>query len=57
MLGGLACIAGAAWYGDRLPSHSYEVAITLFGSAMMIAAHRLNHTFCKSCDCSSVLEP
>ena len=53
MSGGLACIAGGAWFGDRLPSHAYEVAITLCGSALMIAAHRLNHTFCKACDCAS----
>jgi MerC mercury resistance protein len=53
MMGGLACIAGSAWFGDRLPSHAYEVAITMVGSGLMIAAHRLNHTFCKSCDCSS----
>jgi hypothetical protein len=31
------------------------VAITLCGSALMIAAHRLNHTFCRSCECSSFL--
>ena len=53
MFSGLAFIAGAAWFGDRLPSHTYEVAVTLCGSAMMIAAHRLNHTFCKDCECSS----
>lgn len=53
MLGGLGCIAGSAWLGDSLPSHAYEVAITMVGSGLMIAADRLNHTFCKSCDCSS----
>lgn len=53
MLGGLAGIAGAAWFGDRLPSHGYEVGITVLGSALMITAHRLNHTFCRSCECSS----
>jgi hypothetical protein len=53
MMGGLGCIAGSAWFGDRLPSHAYEVAVTMMGSALMIAAHRLNHTFCKSCECSS----
>jgi hypothetical protein len=53
MFGGLGCIAGAAWFGDRLPSHPYEVAITMVGSALMISAHRLNHTFCRSCECSS----
>jgi hypothetical protein len=49
----LGCIAGAAWFGDKLPSHAMEVTITFCGSGFMIAAHRLNHTFCKSCECSS----
>lgn len=49
---GLGCIAGAAWLGDKLPSHAFEVAITFCGSGFMIAAHRMNHTFCKSCECS-----
>jgi hypothetical protein len=53
MIAGLGCIAGSAWFGDRLPSHAYEVAITMVGSSLMISAHRLNHTFCRSCDCSS----
>jgi hypothetical protein len=30
-----------------------EVTITFFGSGLMIAAHRMNHTFCRSCECSS----
>lgn len=49
MLCGLGCIAGAAWLGDLLPAHGFEVAITFVGSALMIAAHRLNHTFCNHC--------
>ena len=53
MLGGLALIFGAAWFGDRLPAHAYEVAITFAGSSLMIAAHRLNHTFCRSCLCAT----
>ena len=56
MVTGLSCIAGTAWFGDELPSHAIEVGITFFGSAMMIAAHRLNHTFCRSCDCTSEQE-
>src|SRR5689334_4210168 len=48
MLGGLACISGAAWFGARLPSHKVEIGITFVGSALMIAAHRLNHTFCRT---------
>ena len=52
MTAGLAGIYYAAYAGDHLPSHAYEVAITLAGSVCMIAAHRLNHTFCKACACS-----
>ena len=46
---GLALIFGGAWFGDRLPSHWAEVAVTLAGSCCMIAAHRRNHTFCRRC--------
>ena len=49
---GLACIFVGAYQGDRLPSHLAEVAVTFLGSALMISAHRLNHTFCKDCACS-----
>ena len=49
---GLACIWGTAWWGESLPSHFAEVALTVFGSCLMIAAHRLNHTFCASCPCA-----
>jgi MerC mercury resistance protein len=53
MSAGLGCIAAAAWFGNKLPSHGYEVAITMVGSALMITAHRLNHTFCRSCECAT----
>ena len=53
MLGGLSCIAGAAWFGDKLPSHAAEVMITFLGSVFMVTAHRLNHTFCRTCVCSA----
>ncbi len=53
MLAGLALIFAGAFYGDRLPSHWLEVLVTLAGSCCLIAAHRKNHTFCKSCsNCS-----
>ena len=52
MAAGLALIFGGAWWGDRLPSHAVEVGITFIGSGFMIAAHRLNHTFCRNCRCS-----
>ncbi len=56
MLIGLAFIFGAAYWGDRLPSHRAEVLVTLLGSSFMITAHRINHTFCRSCR-SCVQEP
>ena len=46
---GLILIFLGAFFGDRLPFHWQEVVITLAGSCCMIAAHRLNHTFCNSC--------
>lgn len=52
---GLVLICAGAWFGDRLPSHSDEIAVTLAGSCCMIAAHRLNHTFCRRCQsCTSI---
>ena len=53
LLAGLLCIFFAAWFGDRLPGHAWEVAITFLGSSLMISAHRLNHTFCGACACAS----
>lgn len=55
MAAGLALIGAGAWWGDRLPSHKIEVLITMLGSGFMIAAHRLNHTFCRNCECASKL--
>jgi hypothetical protein len=52
MATGLVFIYGGDWYGDHLSSHAAEVAITLIGSGFMIAAHRINHTFCRECSCS-----
>ncbi len=46
---GLVLICSGAYFGDLLPSHGSEVAITLAGSLCMISAHRMNHTFCRSC--------
>jgi hypothetical protein len=52
MVVGLGCIFTGAYLGDRLPSHLVEVLITFTGSAFMITAHRMNHTFCHDCSCS-----
>jgi hypothetical protein len=46
---GLGFIFAGAFYGDRLPSHGYEVVVTMAGSVLMICAHRMNHTFCSDC--------
>jgi hypothetical protein len=46
---GLVFIFAGAFYGDLLPSHGYEVAVTMTGSLLMITAHRMNHTFCSDC--------
>ncbi len=43
---GLALIFAGAYWGNALPSHRAEVLITFAGSGFMIAAHRINHTFC-----------
>ena len=49
---GLACIFAGAYWGNHLPSHLAEVLVTFTGSAFMITAHRMNHTFCRNCRCS-----
>ena len=51
MAAGLTCITLAAFLGDTLPAHWMEVATTVCGSGLLIAAHRLNHTFCRTCAC------
>ena len=50
MIGGLGLIFAGAYLGNRLPSHRAEMAVTMAGSSLMIAAHLINHTFCKKCD-------
>jgi uncharacterized membrane protein YfcA len=49
MVAGLTFILCGAWFGDRLPSHGAEIAVTTTGSLLMIAAHLMNHTFCRNC--------
>jgi MerC mercury resistance protein len=46
---GLGFIFAGAFFGGRLPSHAFEVAVTMTGSVLMICAHRMNHTFCRAC--------
>jgi hypothetical protein len=47
---GLGLIFAGAYFGNRLPSHLAEVAVTITGSCFMIAGHFLNHTFCRDCE-------
>lgn len=49
---GLTSIFAGSYWGDRLPSHRAEMFVMFAGSCFMIAAHRLNHTFCNVCKCS-----
>lgn len=46
---GLLLVFAGAYWGDRLPSHISEVAVTVAGSCLMMTAHFFNHTFCKGC--------
>lgn len=54
MAAGMLCIFVGAYVGDRLPTHLDEMLITALGSALMISAHRLNHTFCGRCQSCTV---
>jgi uncharacterized membrane protein YozB (DUF420 family) len=46
---GLSIIFFTAYWGDVLPTHSAEIAISIMGSTFMIASHAINHTFCRHC--------
>ncbi|HEY7302470.1 MAG TPA: MerC domain-containing protein [Bryobacteraceae bacterium] len=50
MSGGLFLIFAGAYFGNRLPSHLAEVAVTMAGGCFMISGHFLNHTFCRNCE-------
>jgi hypothetical protein len=52
MVVGLAFIFFAAFGNKHLPDHRAEIVVTMVGSAFLIAAHRLNHTFCADCACA-----
>ncbi|MDE1176627.1 MAG: MerC domain-containing protein [Edaphobacter sp.] len=45
---GIALVAVVAWRGETLP-HRLELAISIPGSLMLIAAHLANRSFCRSC--------
>jgi uncharacterized membrane protein YfcA len=46
---GIAGVTAGAYAGFLLPSHLWEIGITLFGGAFLISAHLLNRTLCRSC--------
>jgi uncharacterized membrane protein YfcA len=46
---GIAGVSAGAYVGSLLPSHRWEVAVTLVGGGFLILAHSLNRTLCRSC--------
>ena len=48
-LAGMGIVLAALFIGDRLGSHSAEVATTMLGSSFLAMAHLLNKTFCRKC--------
>ena len=46
---GIAAVSAGAYAGHLLPSHQWEIGITLLGGAFLISAHLLNRTLCRSC--------
>jgi uncharacterized membrane protein YfcA len=46
---GISGVTAGAYAGFLLPTHAWEVLITVFGSSFLIAAHYLNRTLCRSC--------
>jgi uncharacterized membrane protein YfcA len=46
---GIAGVTVGAYVGFLLPSHLWEVGITLVGGGFLILAHTLNRTLCRSC--------
>jgi uncharacterized membrane protein YfcA len=46
---GILGVTVGAYADFLLPTHAWEIAITLTGSFFLIAAHSLNRTLCRSC--------
>ncbi|MEW5708048.1 MAG: MerC domain-containing protein [Pseudomonadota bacterium] len=46
---GLAVVLFAAWIGEASLGETGEILVTVAGSAMLMAAHLANRTFCRSC--------
>jgi MerC mercury resistance protein len=46
---GILGVTVGAYADSLLPSHRWEVLITLVGSSFLLVAHWLNRTLCRSC--------
>ena len=46
---GIMCVTAGAYADSLLPTHAWEVFITVLGSSFLISAHYLNRTLCRSC--------
>jgi uncharacterized membrane protein YfcA len=46
---GILGVTVGAYADFLLPTHAWEVGITVTGSSFLIAAHYLNRTLCRSC--------
>jgi len=46
---GIFGVTVGAYADSLLPTHTWEVAITLTGSSFLVAAHHLNRTLCRTC--------
>lgn len=49
LIAGLAGVTVGAYADALLPTHDWEVGITLAGSTCLIVAHVLNRSLCRSC--------
>ena len=47
---GIAVLVMTAIWGESLPSHDYEVILTLIGSLIVASAHILNFRLCRACE-------
>jgi hypothetical protein len=49
MLVGISAIFAAGWVGSRFSSETWETALTLTGSVLLITSHYWNRSFCRLC--------
>jgi uncharacterized membrane protein YfcA len=46
---GIVGVSVGAYADSLLPTHTWEVGITLTGSSFLVTAHYLNRTLCRTC--------